>query len=185
MQTQTRDDLHAQYLQARKPYEPMAQFVNSDRGPGVWDVMLIAFFCSVVGLLLFRAFGLQLVWGMMLGAICLALFHLVAKWRDWKVMSFRRWYMQRFEPIRAQHESAFRGLLAHCVLPETLDSWKLELLKGRAACQLAGYEIVFDAKGNYFRVMGAQGFLLGDFREYGKIIGLLKSLVRQAGLCSE
>lgn len=185
MQTQTRDDLHAQYLQARKPYVRMAQFVNSDYGPRFGDMMLIALLCSIVGLSLYHAYDLQLVWGMMLAAIGLALFHLVAKWRGWKVMSFEHRYMQRFEPIRAQHESAFRGLLAHCVSPETLDSWKLELLKGRATCQLAGYEIVFDAKGNYFRVMGAQGFLLGDFREYGNTIGLLKSLVRQAGLCSE
>lgn len=188
MQTQAREVLHAQYLAARSVYKPKADYVHSASyifSPAVVDACIFTVLSLSVGFLLNWIYGTEPAQGFILIGIALILYQMVVRWRGWKVSSYRSWYLQRFQPIREQHQAAFEALLASSVPRETLASWQHEPLRSRAVYQLAGYEIVYDAVEDHFRIRDVNGLDQSYFGTYEQALAFLKGRVMQVGLCSE
>ena len=182
---ETPDDLHARYLEVRKPYKSKAEFLHSDMGPTAIDFLIVIGLSLALGFLMQWRYGIEPLWGFVPIGIAVFLFRRLARRFSWKTVSFRSWYLQRYEPVSAQHQALFHELLTCKVPPATLESWTPELFKGRATQQLAGYKIVYDATENHFYAMGAGGFYVGEHDWYEALILALKEQNKEAGLCSE
>ncbi len=187
MQTQTRDKLHEQYLAARKAYKSKADYVTAEPpyGPALVDIIVFFGLALGLGFLMQWQLNISVPWGFVPVGILVFAYTKLARRRGWKVYSFRSWYMQRYEPIRSQHQTAFEALLDSSVPPETLESWQHERLGGRATYPLAGYEIIYDAVEDHFRYRDADGPNRTYFGTFEQVVAFLRGRIRQAGLCNE
>ncbi len=182
----TREDLHAQYLAARKPYKSKAEFLNSDSytsNPSAVDTILFIAVAFSLGYLMHWSVGTDPFWGFVPAGIFLIIYTTLAQKRKWDVYSYRSWYMKRHEPILTRHQTALEALLASSVPPETLASWQHDPLRGRATYLLAGYEIIYDAVKDHFRVRDAEGPGRTYFGTYEQTFAYLRGRIMQAGLC--